>query len=166
MPVAGSKPTPDMSVSQQVMSVLRERFNIHDYDLVSSELELVPATLPRDVGFDRGLVGSWGQDDKASAYAAVHALLDVKGTPSKTAIAYVSNFEEVGSVNNTGARSEFLPNVYSDLLHGSGSSASDFDVRTSLAQSSVLSADCNDGITPIFPQTSEATNAAIVSPRP
>src|SRR5580658_9194529 len=99
-PVVGSIPGPDSTVADQVMAILRERFKIRDEDLVAAELELVPATQPADVGIDAGLTGSWGQDDKLSAYTATRSLLDLKGTPRKTAFAYITNFEEVGSVND------------------------------------------------------------------
>ena len=88
-PVIGSIPGPDSSVADQVMAALRERYKIRDEDLVAAELELVPATQPADVGIDGGLVGSWGQDDKLSAYAATRSLFDLKGTPRETALAYI-----------------------------------------------------------------------------
>jgi aspartyl aminopeptidase len=95
-PVIGSIPGPDSSVADQVMTTLRQRFNIRDEDLVAAELELVPATQPADVGIDGGLIGSWGQDDKLSAYSATRSLFDLKGTPRKTAFAYITNCERHG----------------------------------------------------------------------
>jgi len=85
-PVVGSIPGADSSVADQVMATLRQRFNIRDEDLVAAELELVPATQPADVGIDVGLVGSWGQDDKLSAYSAARSLFDLKGTPRESPI--------------------------------------------------------------------------------
>jgi aspartyl aminopeptidase len=41
-----------------------------------------------------------------------------------------------------------------------GAKYTDLDLREALRRSEVISADVNDGINPIFPQTSEATNAA------
>jgi aspartyl aminopeptidase len=164
-PVAGSIPGEHDTVADQVMAALRQRFHIKDEDLVSAELELVPATEPADVGIDRGLIGSWGQDDKLSAFSAVHSLLGVTGTPRLTAIAYITNFEEVGSVNNTGARSEFLSDVYAELLgaEASGRVDADLALRHALRHADVLSADTNDGINPLFgAATSEPSNAAIV----
>ena len=115
-PVVGSIPGLDASVADQVMTALRQRFKIHDEDLVAAELELVPATQPAEVGIDGGLVGSWGQDDKLSAYSASLSLFDLKGTPRKTAFAYISNFEEVGSSNDTGAGSQFLDSAFTALI--------------------------------------------------
>jgi len=161
-PVIGSIPGEKSTVAAEVMTALRARYKIHDEDLVSSELELVPATLPADVGIDGGLTGSWGQDDKLSAYTSVRALLDVKGTPKKTAFAYVTNFEETGSVNNTGAGSDFLDMAFTTLLNAQGKQATVLGVRTAMRNAAVLSADCNDGVNPLFPQNSENSNSAVL----
>jgi aspartyl aminopeptidase len=56
-------------------------FNVKEEDLVSAELQLVPAAQPMDVGIDRGLVGAWGQDDKLSSYCAARAVIEIQGTP-------------------------------------------------------------------------------------
>jgi aspartyl aminopeptidase len=161
-PVAGSIPGDRSNVAEQVMATLRQRFNIHDEDLVSAELELVPATQPADVGIDLGLTGSWGQDDKLSSYTASRAIFDLKGTPRKTAIAYLTNFEEVGSPNNTGAGSQFFDTLLTDLVDAEKSPASALTIRDAFRNADVLSADCNDGVNPLFPQNSESSNAAIV----
>ncbi len=161
-PVAGSIPGKNGSVTEQVMNTLRTRFKIRDEDLVAAELELVPATMPADVGFDKGLTGSWGQDDKALSYAAVRSILDSKGTPKKTAMVYVSNFEEAGSINNTGAVSQFIDTVFTELMDAQGKGVSSLQVRHAFHNTEVLSADCNDGVNPLFPQNSEDSNAAVV----
>ena len=161
-PVIGSIPGEKSSVADEVMAALRARFHIRDEDLVAAELELVPATQPADVGIDGGLIGSWGQDDKLSAYSASRSLFDLKGTPKKSAFAYITNFEEIGSVNNTGAGSQFLDSAFTSLVDAQVKPATALDVRTALANSAVLSADTNDGVNPIFPQDSENSNAAVV----
>ena len=161
-PVIGSIPGEKSSVADEVMAALRARFHIRDEDLVAAELELVPATQPADVGIDGGLIGSWGQDDKLSAYSASRSLFDLKGTPKKTALAYITNFEEIGSVNNTGAGSQFIDSAFTSLVDAQVKPATALDVRTALANSAVLSADTNDGVNPIFPQDSENSNAAVV----
>lgn len=160
-PVIGSIPGEKESVAVEVMQLLMNTYKIKEEDLVSSELALVPASHPADVGFDRGLIGAYGQDDRVSSYCAARAIIDLKGTPKFTAVAYLSNFEEVGSVNNTGAGSEFLNSSLARLIGAQRSSAyNDLDLRRALHNSEVISADANDSLNPIFPSTSEATNAA------
>ena len=161
-PVAGSIPGDKNTVAEQVMTALRTKFNIKDEDLVSAELELVPATTPADVGIDKGLTGSWGQDDKALSYAAARSILDLKGTPKKTALVYVTNFEETGSINNTGAGSQFIDTVFTELMNAQTKGITALQVRNALRNAMVLSADCNDGVNPLFAQNSENSNAAVV----
>lgn len=159
-PVAASIPT-DGSLVATVMKEMTARYGIKEEDFVSGELHLVPARMPADVGIDRGLTGGYGQDDRLSSYCAARAALDVKGTPKKTVVAYLTNHEEAGSVNNTGARSEFFNNSVGRLIAAQkGKEYSDLDLRLALRASEVISADTNDGINPLFGSTSEATNAA------
>ncbi len=160
-PVAGSIPGETNSVAEEVSNELAATYKIKEEDLVSAELALVPAAHPADVGIDRGLVGAYGQDDRLSSFCAARAILDLKGTPKSSAIAYLSNFEEEGSVNNTGAGSQFLNSSLARLISAQkGAAYSDLDLRRALHNSEVISADANDGINPIFPNTSEPTNAA------
>ncbi|MGC2526218.1 MAG: hypothetical protein WA639_00615 [Candidatus Acidiferrum sp.] len=162
-PVIGSIPGEKDSVAVAVTQLLTSTYKIKEEDLVSAELALVPAAHPADVGFDRGLVGAYGQDDRVSTYCATRAIIDLKGTPKFTALAYVSNFEEVGSVNNTGAGSQFLSSTFARLIGAQrGSAYNDLDLRRALHNSQVISADATDSINPIFPSTSEPTNSARV----
>ena len=63
----------------------------------------------RDMGFDRSMIAAYGQDDRLASYTNVRAILDI-GTPTKTAIAHLVDNEEVGNVNNTGAKSQYFSN--------------------------------------------------------
>jgi len=160
-PVIGSIPGEKESVAVEVTELLTSTYKIKEEDLVSAELALVPAARPADVGFDRGLVGAYGQDDRVSSYCAARSITDLKGTPKFTGLAYLSNFEEVGSVNNTGAGSQFLNSTMARLIGAQrGSAYNDLDLRRALHNSLVISADANDSLNPIFPFTAEATNAA------
>lgn len=160
-PVIGSIPGEKETVAVEVTQQLANTYKIKEEDLVSAELALVPAAHPADVGIDRGLIGAYGQDDRLSSFCAARAIMDLKGTPKLTALAYLSNFEEVGSVNNTGAGSQFLNSTIARLIGAQrGSAYNDLDLRKALHNSQVISADTNDGINPIFPFTQEGTNAA------
>jgi aspartyl aminopeptidase len=160
-PVAGSIPGSDSSVVEQVVAALSSTYGVREEDFASAELALVPAAHPADVGLDRGLVGASGQDDRLSSYCAVRAILDLSGTPKRTALAYLSNFEEEGSVNNTGAKSQFFNSAFARLVAAErGAKYTELDLREALRKSEVISADVNDGINPVFPQTSDPTNSA------
>ena len=160
-PVAGSVPGETSPVTAQVVAALKSAYGIEEEDFVSAELALVPAAPPADVGVDRGLVGAYGQDDRLSSYCAARAILDLSGTPRRTAIAYLSNFEEVDSVNNTGAASQLLNS--STRASWRRSAARRTPISTcaqALRHAEAVSADVNDGVNPVFPQTSEPSNAA------
>lgn len=160
-PVAGSIPGEKDTVALEVLKLLTSTYHIKEEDLVSAELALVPAARPADVGFDHGLVGAYGQDDRVSSFCAVRALEDLKGVPSHTALAYLSNFEEVGSVNNTGAGSRFLVSTIAQLVSAQrGPVYGELDLQRALHNSKVISADADDGVNPIFPGTEEPSNAA------
>lgn len=162
-PIAGSIPGDKTGVVGEVLRALKEKYQVQEEDFVSADLQLVPATMPRDVGVDRGLLGAYGQDDRLSTYCALQAMFGISGTPAVTAIAYVSNFEEVGSVNNTGAGSTVLTSAFARLVSGQkGAHYSDLDLRTALQRAQVVSADANDGLNPLFAETSEASNVAKV----
>jgi aspartyl aminopeptidase len=92
-PVAGSIPGEKDSVEVEVVKLLTSIYKIKD--LLIAELALVPASHPADVGFDRGLVGAYGQDDRGSSYCAVRAREGLKGTPHYTRLVSLTNFEEV-----------------------------------------------------------------------
>ncbi len=159
-PVVASIPT-DGSLVTTVMKEMTARYGIKEEDFVSGELHLVPARMPADVGIDRGLTGGYGQDDRLSSYCAARAAIDLKGTPKRTIVSYLTNHEESGSVNNTGARSQFFNNMVGRLLSAQkGKDYTDLDLRLALRASEVISADTNDGVNPLFSQTSEVTNAA------
>ncbi len=160
-PVVGSIPSEKATVVAEVLRALKEKYRIQEEDFVSADLQLVPATMPRDVGIDRGLVGAYGQDDRLSTYCAVRAILGIEGTPAVTALAFLSNHEEVGSVNNTGASSQLLNSAYARLIGAQrGSQYSDLDLRQALRRAQVISADANDGLNPLFPEASEVSNSA------
>jgi len=164
-PVVGSLPGagPHGSAALEVINILQSTYHIKEEDLVSSELILVPADMPADVGIDRALIGAYGQDDRVSSYCAARAIMDLKETPKYTAMAYLTNFEETGSINNTGAQSVFLNTAFGNLIAAQrGKEYSDLDLRKALRNSQVISADANDGINPVFPKTAEATNAGRV----
>src|SRR5262249_22313769 len=151
-PVAGSIPDDSSSVVAAVIGQLSSTYKIKEEDLVSAELALGAAAAPADVGIDRGLVGADGQDHRLSSYCGARAIIDLKGTPKYTSVAYLSNFEEVGSVNNTGAASQFLNSTFGELVGAQrGSAYNDLDLRRALRNAQVISADTNDGINPIFP---------------
>jgi aspartyl aminopeptidase len=146
-------------VAQQVLALLEKEYGIERADFVSAELALTPAHRSRDLGFDRGLVAAYGQDDRLGAYAALRATLSLD-TPERTSVAYLVDNEEVGNVNNTGASSEYFSNLLARLLHTElAGDYNDLALRRALSASEMISIDVNPGVNPKDPAGFEKTNA-------
>ena len=158
-PIIASIPDAQNSVSNAVLAYLRSEYGIEEDDLVSSELAIVPAMAPRDVGFDRSMMAIYGQDDKLSSFAALRAIIDQK-TPRYTALAFLVDNEEVGNVNNTGSNSDYLVDLMGELIHRQvGDEYNDMNLRRALRNSRVVSSDVNPGIHPAYPGVWEPGNA-------
>ena len=56
---------------------LKKAYGLEKDDLLSAELEIVPAGAPREVGLDRAFIAAYGHDDRVCAYAGLSALLDL-----------------------------------------------------------------------------------------
>ncbi|MBQ8794544.1 MAG: aminopeptidase [Clostridia bacterium] len=144
-------------VKLNILKILNEKYGVTEEDFLSAELELVPAAKACDIGFDRSLIGAYGQDDRVCAYPALTAILDV-AVPQKTAIAILTDKEEIGSMGNTGLQSDFLPHVVHDICVMQGC-----DETVALRNSKCLSADVNAGTDPTFQDVMERRNASFLN---
>jgi aspartyl aminopeptidase len=162
-PVIGSLP-PDAAAGQRtaterVLALLHEKYGVTARDFLSADLQIVPATMPRDVGLDRALIGAYGQDDRSTAYISLRAIADVKA-PRYTSIAYAVNNEEVNSWN-TGVNSEWFNTLVSELLAAQkGREFNDLSLRRAYARTEVLVSDTTTAVNPLFPQPQNPTLAS------
>ena len=73
----GSIPYDDEKSSEKVklniLNILNQKYDITEADLLSSEIEVVPAFKARSLGFDSSMVASYGQDDRVCAYTSLSA---------------------------------------------------------------------------------------------
>ncbi len=158
----GSRPLPcddeesDL-VKLNVMKILNDKYGIREGDFLSAELCLVPAQKSRDVGFDRGLIGGYGHDDKVCAYPALMAAIDCD-IPESTCITYLTDKEETGSDGNTGMQSDFLRYFIYDLAKAEGEEG-----YRVLSKSKCLSADVNAAFDPIYASAYEAKNSSYIN---
>jgi aspartyl aminopeptidase len=121
----GSLPIKDKSVKKKVkiwiLDHLHKKYGIVEEDFISAELEVVPAGKSVDVGFDKSMVGAYGQDDRICAYTSFKAILDIK-IPEYTSMCLMVDKEEIGSDGPTSIRSRFLVdaigNVRSNKIQG------------------------------------------------
>ncbi|MBX7156607.1 MAG: peptidase M18 [Bacteriodetes bacterium] len=162
-PLVASVPGDSTSVLKEMYKRLQAEYGFGEDDFVSAELSLVPALKPRDVGFDKGLLAAYGHDDKLCSFVAVSSITAVNSTPDNTVLAYLTDNEETGSINNTGAQSSFLSYCYAQIAEAQSTQFNDNVTRKALRNALVISADVNDGINPIFPGLSESMNAARVN---
>jgi aspartyl aminopeptidase len=158
-PIAASGPHGETAVSDWVFEYLKETYGVDAADLVSAELSLVPATRPRDVGFDRRLTAAYGQDDRLAAFASLRAAAEMK-TPPQTTLVHLADNEESGNVNVTGASSTFLTDLVGELLYAEmGESYRQPMLARAFRASKALSIDVNPGVNPMNPGAWELTNA-------
>ncbi|MFT3952669.1 MAG: aminopeptidase [Oscillospiraceae bacterium] len=159
--LVGSRPFKDDKVSEAVklniLSILNEKYGITEDDFVSAELEAVPAFKAQDVGFDRSMVGAYGQDDRVCAYTALAAILKCQN-PKKTAVTVLTDKEEVGSDGNTGLDSDYLRYFLEDLSDMQGVAGRDV-----ISASECLSADVNAAFDPTFPDVIERRNGSFLN---
>lgn len=157
----GSRPFKDDEGSElvklNILNLLNEKYGITEDDFLSAELEMVPAAKASDIGFDRSMVGSYGQDDRVCAYSELAAVLEVEA-PQKTAVAILADKEEIGSDGNTGLNSKFLSYVIHDICLNDGS-----DETVAFRNSKCLSADVNAGMDPTFQDVMEKRNASYLN---
>ncbi|MCX6663798.1 MAG: aminopeptidase [Euryarchaeota archaeon] len=140
-------------IKAAILEKLHTDYNITEEDFISAELEAVPAFMARDVGFDRSLIGAYGQDDRICAYAALHAILDVKN-PEYTVLSFFVDKEEIGSEGNASAQaSTFLRSLIKELDPR-------VDVDSVLLKSKVISADVQSAVTPNYTDVFELKNAS------
>ena len=147
-------------VTEEVLRILKNKYDMAEEDFMSAELEIVPAGKPRDMGIDRSMIIAYGQDDKVCAYTSLIAQLNQKEL-SRTACTLLVDKEEIGSVGATGMQSRFFENVVAELLVAAGNNNS-LALRRCLANSCMLSSDVSAGYDPLYASCFEAKNAAFL----
>ena len=156
IPLKGKKEDP---VKENVLAILKEKYDVEEADFISAEIEVVPAGKARDYGLDRSMVFAYGQDDKICAYTSLMALLDAEAVPERTACCILVDKEEVGSQGNTGMQSAFFENAIAEMLDRAGE-YSELNVRRCLTNSRMLSSDVSAGFDPNYPSVFEPKNSA------
>ena len=154
----GEKPDEKDLVKRGVLDILKEQMGIDEEDLLSAELEVVPAGAARDLGFDRSMILGYGQDDRSCAYPSLLAQLDVKEV-SRTSVCLLVDKEEIGSVGATGMRSRFFEDTLAEVLEAAGTHG-ELALRRCLRNSNMLSSDVSAGFDPTFASAFEPKNAS------
>lgn len=155
---AAAKPAGDR---KGLVAYLKKAYKVEEEDLLSAELEIVPAGMPREVGFDRALITGYGHDDRVCSFAGLQALLDAADdVPDVTASILMCDKEEIGSMGSTGMQSSFFENTVAELIERQEKNARDILVRRALERSTMLSADVTAAADPHFPEVDSTGNEA------
>lgn len=149
------------SAKKAILSVLKEKYGIEEADFGSAELEIVPAGVARDLGFDRSLILAYGQDDRSCAYTSARALIECKN-PKRTACCICVDKEEIGSVGATGMGSHFFENAVSEIVARMDGGYSELTLRRALSGSDMLSSDVNAAFDPMNADLFDKDNASFL----
>lgn len=146
------------AVSKNVLSILKEKYDMEEEDFLSAELEIVPAGAARESGLDASMIMAYGQDDRVCAFTSLAAMLEVQDTEYTTCCLLVDK-EEIGSVGATGMRSQVFENTVAEVLACAGQ-YTDLALRRCLANSKMLSSDVSAAFDPTYASAYEKKNAA------
>ena len=157
----GSEPYPDEEASERIklniLAILNEKYGITEADFMSAEISAVPAFPPRDIGFDRSLIGAYGHDDRVCSYPAVTAMFDTDDSVH-TCMAILADKEETGSDGNTGMKTWCFVDIINEIATAMGGNPN--LVRMN---SKCLSADVNAAFDPNFSDAFEKRNSSYVN---
>lgn len=162
--LVGSKPYPEEELSDRfklnILSILHDKYGITERDLVTGELEIVPAHKARDVGLDRSFIGAYGQDDRVCAWTSLEALLEAM-PQTKTQGIFFFDKEEVGSDGNTGAQSDLYFFALNELCAKMlGREPNIMEVQQMLENSKLLSSDVTAAYDPDYSEVYEPLNSS------
>ena len=160
-PIIGSKPLETEEkdkVKQNILMILKEKYNIEEDDFLSAEIEIVPAGKARDFGLDKSMIMAYGQDDRVCAYTSLEAFLEVENT-KKTLSCILVDKEEIGSVGATGMQSHFFDNAIAEICALMGNDSS-LAVRRVLNHSKMLSSDVNAAYDPLYKSAMDKRNSS------
>ena len=149
-------------VLANMLHILQQKYGLVEEDLLSAELEAVPAGPAREAGLDTSMILGYGQDDRSCAYTSfLRAMLEVEDA-ERTACCLLMDKEEIGSVGATGMESRFFENTVAELLALCGE-YSELTLRRALAASRMLSSDVSSAYDPAYAAAFEKKNVAYLS---
>ena len=161
--IIGSIPVDDKdkdAVKENILKILKDKYDIEEEDFISAEIEVVPAGRAREAGLDRSMIMSYGQDDRVCAYTSLVAMLEVDKVATTSCCILVDK-EEIGSVGATGMKSRFFENSVAEVIDRL-TDYSDIKLRRTLANSRMLSSDVSAAFDPTYSSAFEKKNAAFM----
>lgn len=160
-PMKGEKED-SFDIKKNLLRIVKEKYDVEEEDLISAELEIVPAGETRDYGLDRSMIAGYGHDDRVCAYTSLMAILDNDNVPERTSCCILVDKEEIGSVGATGAQSRFFENAIAEVMD-KAEGYTELKMRRLLTNTKMLSSDVSSGVDPLFLNVSELKNAAFLN---
>ena len=162
--LVGSIPVNDKEVKEKVklavLEYLNKEYGMTEEDFFSADLQAVPASRARDIGFDRSMVAAYGQDDSVCAWSSLISLFDSQ-VVDQTQICLWIDREEIGSEGTTGAQSIFFESFIAKLLELVGTEKNNIkDVYQVFGKSEAISSDVTAALDPDYREVAEARNSA------
>ena len=158
MSVSAAKSAPKEPIKAQLLEILYKKYGVREEDFITAELQAVPAGAARFVGFDKALVGGYGQDDRICVFTALESLLAAEAKGRTMAVMFWDK-EEIGSDGATGAASRFLQYCIEDLVRAWGTNVS---VSQTFLKTQAISADVQAALDPDYQDLHEKQNAAVL----
>ena len=150
------------AVKAGLLKILADKYGIEEEDMLSAEIEAVPAGRTRDFGLDRSMLLGYGHDDRVCAYASLRAILSLEAEPEYTCCCLLADKEEIGSVGATGMQAHYFENAMAELVNLTYDQYSELTLRRTLAACRMLSCDVSAGFDPLYASAFEKKNAAIL----
>ena len=156
----GSKPTDSEKneVKENILNILKEKYDVEEEDLLSAEIEVTPAGKARDFGLDKSMIMAYGQDDKVCAYTSLQAFLDVEKC-KRTISCILVDKEEIGSMGASGMHSSFYENAIIEICSLLGHNEITAVGRV-LSNSYMLSSDVNAAYDPLYCEVMDKRNSS------
>lgn len=150
------------AVMARMLKILKDKYDIEEEDMLSAELEIVPAGKCRELGLDRSMILGYGHDDRVCAYASLDAILSINEIPEYTCCCLLADKEEIGSVGATGMRARYFENAMAELVNLTTPAYSELTLRRALKNCRMLSCDVSAGYDPLYASAFEKKNAALL----
>lgn len=166
--IIGSIPDKDEKenkVKMAILKLLNKKYGITEVDFARSDIRFVPSFKAKYIGFDKGLIAGYGQDDRVCSYATVRAILDLANSNKeldKTIMAVIVDKEEIGSEGNTSMNSKAFDLFARELLKRAEKKESGLDLLTAYSNSKMISADVTSSVEPMYEDFSDIQNANII----
>lgn len=130
-------------MGRDVIKKINKKYKLNEDSLKFADLSFVPAGKAIDIGFDKELIASYGHDDRCCAFAELEAMFTSEKS-AKTKIALFTSYEETGSGQSSGAKSELIDDIFLELLD------TEKRARKSIRNSKMLSADVCAGFDSVY----------------